>query len=139
MSRDLVFTMPGTLLLGILLGLIGRRVPLLGGEHALAFALSATLLCLLPNLITVRLNREIQSGPMNRQTLFLLAGTGVRMAAALFGGLVLAFIWPAFQEAGFWINLLLLYLFSLAVEIRLLLRSLPRSEPAQPFVSELNR
>jgi hypothetical protein len=138
-SRELVFTLPGTLLFGLVLGLSGRHVPLLGGAQAPNYAAVATLLCLLPSLLTVRLHRRIQSGPANQQLLMLLSGTGIRMAGALFGSLLLAFLWPAFQQAGFWINLLLVYLFSLAIEIRLLVRSLPRPEPTQTLASGLDR
>lgn len=138
MSRDLIFTLPGTVLFGLLLGLIGRHVPLLGGGHALPFALTATLFSLLPTVVIQRFRQQIQSGPANRQTVMLLAATGARMGIVLLAALVLALVWPLFQEPGFWIDVLLLYLFGLVIEVRLLLRSLPRST-TPPLVSGLDR
>ena len=60
------------------------------------------------------------------QLLACLGGTGVRMALALGGGLVLTHTQPNFFDTAFWLWLVLFYLAFLAFEITLVVRQQPK-------------
>jgi hypothetical protein len=55
----------------------------------------------------------------------VLGGTGVRMAFVLGTALLLHFTVPSFQKQGFWVWLLIFYLFTLALEMVLIVKGNP--------------
>ncbi len=125
MSR-LVSLVLGSALYWLALALPARW---LWGNAVLPQSLAALGLCLVPGLATVLLGGWVVRRPPEVQMLVLLGGTLVRMAFVLAGGLVLFFRVRGFHEAGFWGWVLLFYLFTLALEMILLLKA--RSVPVR--------
>ena len=89
----------------------------------------AVLLCLPPSALTLVWTRWAAKGPPEQQLLALLGGTTLRMGFVLLGGLLLAVTSVYFQQANFWIWLLLAYLFTLSLEMLLLLQRRPANPP----------
>jgi hypothetical protein len=92
------------------------------------FSLVASCLCLVPTLVTL----VWASWPGNRlpehQMLMILGGTAVRMTLVFGVGLLLYYTVPAFERMSFWIVILVFYLFTLGLEIALLLSG-PANQP----------
>jgi hypothetical protein len=122
-SQRLFLLSAGTLLLWVATAL---PVWLLGGEWALLHAGTAALLCLVPCLLTlVWVERTGQKQPQ-QMLLAALGATGVRMFGVLGVGIVLVQAVPPFRgQDGFLIWLLIFYLFTLALEMTLLLTARP--------------
>jgi hypothetical protein len=91
-------------------------------ETALGYSITALLLCLVPACLTML---WVGWGPRKtpeQQVAAVLGGTGVRMFVVLGVCLLLTETVPYYQHAGFLIWVLLFYLFTLGLEIVLLLR-----------------
>jgi hypothetical protein len=100
-----------------------------GGDLALIHAGAAVLLCLLPALAT--LAWSIQTLKRDPQSLVVVAlgGTGLRLAAVTLAGFVLYRQVPPFRgQEAFWAWLLASYFFVLALELKLLLRAVPKTD-----------
>jgi len=104
---------------------------LLGGEQALIFSLVAVALCLTPTVLTLLwADWSVRQSPEQQLTM-VLGGTGVRMGFVLGVGLLLYTLMPYFQQQSFWLCLLVFYLFTLALEIVLVVRSRVAAEKGQ--------
>jgi hypothetical protein len=101
---------------------------LLGGEPAVVYSAVAVGLCLVPTAATLLWAERAFRGSPEQQLLMVLGGTGVRMATVLGAGLVLYYAVPYFQQTSFWICLLVFYLFTLALEMVLLIKGLPAAD-----------
>ncbi len=104
---------------------------LTGGAWTLVYSGVAMLVCLAFGVLTlVGVEYARRRDPAGAPIL-ILAATGVRMFGVLAAGLLLVFAVPFFSaERGFLVWLLVFYLFTLALEMALLLRN--RSRPGSP-------
>lgn len=92
----------------------------LGGESAAVYSTIASLLCLAPTAAIFLWADWAFQQSSEQQIWMLLGGAGVRMAFVLGVGLALYALVPFFGQTSFWIWLLVFYLFTLALEIVLL-------------------
>ncbi len=95
------------------------------GVGALWQSLAALTVCLIPAAITLCLGlRALQRSP-GEQLTTMLAGMGVRMAMVLGAGSLLYWRVPELNDPprGLWVWLIVFYLATLVVEMRLLLRA----------------
>jgi hypothetical protein len=84
------------------------------------FSLVATGLCLVPTVITlIWASAAAERNPESR-LLMALGGTAVRMALVLGVGLLLYYTVPGFERISFWIVILVFYLFTLGLEVWIL-------------------
>lgn len=102
---------------------------LLWGQAALWHSAAAFLLCLVPALAAMAWALRPGTTP-EMQTFAILGGTGVRLAAALGGGLLLQRAWPDVFPNVFWAWVAVFYLAALALEVVLVVRSKQSSPPA---------
>jgi hypothetical protein len=92
-------------------------------ERTFTHSVVAMLLCLLPCVVTfLWANRGGQQSP-EQLLLAVLGGTGVRMFFVLGVSLALTTVVPYFKGIGFWLWVLAFYLFTLTLEMRLLIRA----------------
>lgn len=135
--RPLGIMMGASLLFGALV-LIPARY-LLGEANALQ-GLVALALCLVPSVMTLAWAVWSGSAAPEQNLLVFLGGSGLRMGAALGGGLVLTQNFPDIFPRAFWLWVLFFYTFTLSVEIVLLVgRHGPQAgmeAPAKPGPSE---
>jgi hypothetical protein len=97
----------------------------LWGDVTAVHAGVAVLLCLIPALLTlVWVGRTLRHDPQ-QAGLLALGASGVRMFAVLVAAVLLYTQVPLFHEAGFLFWVLAAYLYTLAVEIVLLVRGTP--------------
>jgi hypothetical protein len=104
--------------------------PMLAGsdltyQAALGHSLVALLLCLVPAAATLAWASWGHDKSPEAQVAAVLGGSGVRMFFVLGAGMLLTSLVPSFQRPGFWIWVLLFYLFTLALEMVLLVRARP--------------
>lgn len=85
------------------------------------FCLVAAIMCLVPTVATLIWACRTSNRQPEQQLLLVLGGTAVRMVLVLAVGLLLYFTVPAFERMSFWIVVLVFYLFTLGLEIALLL------------------
>jgi hypothetical protein len=91
-------------------------------NDSLAFySLAAAVLCLIPTGLTLAWASWAARQSSEQQLMMTLGGTGLRMAFVLASGLLLFFRVPYFHEPGFWGWILAFYLFTLALEMTLIL------------------
>jgi hypothetical protein len=118
--RRLLFLVGGSSAFWLLVGLPARHLG--GGDAAVVFLGTALLLCLAPGIATlVWGERALRQSP-DKQLILVLGGTGVRMAFVLLAGWML-YLWAPYyqQQASFLIWLLVGYVFTLALDMTLLL------------------
>ena len=101
------------------------------GHQAFVYSLVAVALCLVPMAATLLLAQRALRGSPEQQLLVVLGGTGLRMLVVLGAGLALYLLVPYFQEANFWIWILVFYLVTLALETGLMLASCPTAGDSQ--------
>lgn len=113
----------GTLVLASLAlwAVLAYPARLLWGSVAVYYSAAALALCLPPAAVTLAWGRRALRQSAERQLLMVVGGTGLRMAGVLGAGLALALLVPYFRQPGFWVAVLVFYLFTLAVEMMLLL------------------
>ena len=83
---------------------------------------TAALLCLVPTALTMAWARWAFRGKPEDQMVAVFGGTAVRMAVVLAVALVLSLNVEAFGHQRFWIFVIVYYLFTLALEMALLVR-----------------
>jgi hypothetical protein len=110
----------GSMVFWLLVALPSRHV---WGDSAAVYSGVAVLLCLVPTAATMLwANWAFRKSPGD-QVLMVLGGTGLRMFVVLSGGLALYTLIPYFQEhQGFWLWILVSYLFTLVLEMALVLK-----------------
>jgi len=108
---------------------------LLGGDQTLVYSLVALALCLTPAAATLIWAEWASRQAPENQPAMILGGTGIRMGLVLGVGLLLYTQSPYFQEPSFWICLLLFYLFTLALEVMLVVNGRVAAERRQRPIS----
>lgn len=104
----------------------------LGGEWTYVYSGTAMLLCLLPGVATLLWAAHVARKDPRMLVFVALGATGVRLFGVSLAALLLVFKVPAFrEERGFLLWLVVFYLFTLAVEMSLLLsaaRAVPQTD-----------
>jgi len=124
----LLLLIGGTLAFWLLAGLPARVLG--GGDVALVHCGTALLLCLLPTAATlVWAERTLGQAP-DQQLLLMLGGTGLRLFLVLPAGWAL-FAWAPYYQGrtGFLLWLVVCYLFTLTLDVALLLAGRPQPRP----------
>jgi hypothetical protein len=93
-------------------------------EASLIYSATAAGLCVLPSTITLVWALSSSGGSPEMQRLIVLGGTGIRMFFVLGAGLALTSAVPYFQQRSFWVWVLIFYLFTLALEMAVVVRRL---------------
>jgi hypothetical protein len=97
-----------------------------GGDAAAVYSGTALLLCLVPAAMTLLWAGWALKKSPEQQLALVLGGTGMRMFVVLGAGWALFALVPYYHEHnGFWAWLLVCYLFTLALEMALLLAGRP--------------
>jgi hypothetical protein len=100
-----------------------------GGDLVLLHSGTAGLLCLLPALLTLAWAEWTSRKDPRQVPLVILGGTCVRLFGVLIAGFLLLQTVPLYREQdGFLIWLLVFYLFTLALEMTLLLKARPHPD-----------
>ena len=106
-------------------------VKLLWGDAAVVFSAVAALICLVPTTATlIWSERSLKAAP-EQQMLAIFGGTGVRMVFVIGVGMVLYYSLPLFNDSRFWIWVVVFYLFTLALEMTLLVSRSSRTDASQ--------
>ena len=108
---------------------------LLGGDAGLVYTVVAVGLCLVPTALTLLWAEWANQQSPEQQLTMVLGGTGIRMGIVMGVGLLLYVLVPYFQQPGFWLWLLVFYLFTLALEIVLVVSGRSAVERQQGPVS----
>ena len=125
MIRRLLFLVGGSAAFWLLVGLPARHLG--GGDSAVVYLGTGLLLCLVPGAITLVWGEQALRQSVDKQLLLVLGGTGVRMVFVLLVGWIL-FLWvPYFQQQSFLIWLVVGYLFTLVLDLTLLLAGRPEA------------
>jgi hypothetical protein len=125
-TQRLLILVAGTLLFWAATAL---PVWLLGSDLALLHATTAALLCLVPGIFTLVWAERTSRKDPQQMLLVVLGGTGVRMFGVLLAGILLVQMVPPYREQdSFLIWLLVFYLFTLALEMTLLLKARPHAD-----------
>ncbi len=128
MIGRLLFLTGGCAAFGLLVGLPARHLG--GGDSALVFIATALLLCLVPAVVTLFWGERALHQSADKQLVLVLGGTGVRMAFVLLAGWTLYQCVPYYQQqSSFLIWLAVCYLFTLALDMTLLLAGRPEGGP----------
>ncbi len=124
MIRRLVLLLTGSLAFWVLAALPARHLG--GGDAALTYSGTALLLCMIPAALTLVWADKALQGTVDQQLVLILGGTGMRMFVVL-GAAWLLYEWvPHYREhPGFWIWILVCYLFTLALDLALMLAGRP--------------
>ena len=127
MIRRLLFLVGGSAAFWLLIGLPARHLG--GGDPAVVFLGTALLLCLAPGIVTVVWGERALHQSADKQLILILGGTGMRMAFVLLAGWML-YLWvPYYQrQNSFLIWLVIGYLFTLALDMTLLLAGRPETQ-----------
>lgn len=106
-------------------------------DVALVFSGVAALLCLLPAAGTLAWAAWGQGRSPEHQLYAALGGSGIRMFFVLGAGMLLTNL-TYFQQPGFWMWVLAFYLFTLLLEVLLVLRGQP-APAAKPQAADGSR
>jgi hypothetical protein len=123
----------GLLLVAVLAFWVLLAVPvklLAEDENAWVHSGVAVVLCLVPAAITFVWGDRVLRRDPQQATILLLGATGVRLFGVLVAALVLMQRVPLFSQGRFLLWLVVFYLFTLALEMTLLLKG--RSSPDSP-------
>jgi hypothetical protein len=93
---------------------------------------AAAVICLVPTALTLAWTRWAYTGKAEQQLLAVMGGTAVRMVIVLAAGMVLFLNAETFKYQRFWIFVIVYYLFTLALEMVLIVRATAAAEQAQP-------
>ncbi len=126
MIRRLLFLVGGSAAFWLLVGLPARHLG--GGDAAMVFLGTALLLCLAPAILTLVWGERAFQQSADKQLILVLGGTGVRIIFVLLTGWIL-YLWaPYYQrQNSFLIWLVVGYLFTLALDVTLLLAGRPEA------------
>ena len=120
MIRRLLVLVGGCAAFCLLVGLPARHIG--GGDSAVVFLATGLVLCLLPAVVTLIWGERALRRSADQMLIMVLGGTGVRMAFVLLAGWTLYQCVPYYQQqSSFLIWLAVAYLFTLALDITLLL------------------
>jgi hypothetical protein len=135
MTKGLLGLVGGTLLF---CGLTTYPVRLLGDQQGwerpdltYLWGVTAAALCLVPTALTLLWTQWAYKGRPEQQLLAVMGGTGVRLFLVLGGAMVLFLSVAEFAYQRFWIFVVVYYLFTLALEMVLVVRG-TAAEQAQP-------
>lgn len=129
MIRRLLFLLGGCAAFCLLVGLPARHLG--GGDAAVVFIATGLALCLVPACLTLLWGERALRQSADQQLVLVLGGTGVRMAFVLLAGWTLFQYVPYYQQQSrFLIWLAVCYLFTLALDMTLLLAGRPEEESA---------
>ncbi len=121
MIKALLALAAGTLALWLLLTFPAH---LLWPDDAIfAWSTAAAAICWGPTALTLAWTHWAYAGRPEQQVLAVFGGTAVRMAFVIVAGLILFYSLESFQYQRFWIFLVVYYLFTLALEMILIVRS----------------
>lgn len=123
LGKQLLYLSGGTLFLW---GLAVVPARIAWGDGVIAHSGVAALLCLVPAVATLIWAQSARHSREGR-LVAALGGSGLRLAIVLAGGFGLTQLLPEWFPWSFWIWLMVFYVFTLAVETALLVRSEPRS------------
>lgn len=127
LSGPLLLLIGGASAFWLCTGLAARMLG--GGDQALVFSGAAVLLCLPPMAATLLWAGWASNKTPADQMIMIAGSTGVRMAFVLGGGLALFFLVPYFQgQVTFWVWVLVVYLFTLALDVALMLAMRPAAK-----------
>jgi hypothetical protein len=119
-SRRLLLLFAGCAAFWLLAALPARHFG--GGDLAVAYSGTALLLCFVPAALTLAWAAWAMRQDAQQQLLLVIGGGGVRMFFVLLAGLLLTQYVPFYREqTAFLFWLLAAYLFTLALEVALLL------------------
>jgi hypothetical protein len=111
----------------LLVGLPARHLG--GGDAALVYLATALALCLLPAVATLVYGERALRQSIDHQLILVVGGAGARMAFVLLAGWTLYQCVPYYQQSRFLLWLAVAYLFTLALDMTLLLAGHPDREP----------
>jgi hypothetical protein len=117
--RRLLLLLAGSLAFWLLAALPARLLG--GGDTALTWSGTALLLCLLPAAATLAWAHRALEGTPEQQLAVVLGGSGLRLFFVLGTAFLLYEMVPHYQATGFWVWLLVCYLFTLALDLGLML------------------
>jgi hypothetical protein len=102
-------------------------------EHAdltIIWSTTAALLCLLPTALTLLWTYRAQKGQPVQQLMAMMGGTGLRLLFVVVGGLILFLnVEKQYGFQRFWLFLIGYYLFTLALEMVLIVRGTAAEQP----------
>ncbi len=131
MIRRLLLLVGGCAAFWLLVGLPARHLG--GGDAAMAYLGTALLLCLAPAIVTLVWGERALRQSADKQLILVLGGTGVRMAFVLLAGWAFFRYVPFYQrQPSFLIWLVVGYLFTLALDMMVLLLGRPEQESETP-------
>jgi hypothetical protein len=109
-------------------------------SRVITYSGTAVLLCLFPALLTLWWSSQALRRDPQQQIVAVLGGTGLRMFSVLLAAWVVTSWFPYYSEVSFGIWLLIAYLFTLALEMSLLLASRqPASAESQQLSAPVNK
>lgn len=118
MIRSLALLVGGSLAFWLLLA---YPAWLVGGAAGVIFSAVAGALCLVPTVVTFLWCAGTARGTPEQRLLAVMGGSGARLAVVLGIGIALFHGFPYFHYKTFWIWIIVFYLFTLALEVGLLL------------------
>lgn len=108
-----------TVLLGLILACLAYW---LTGELGVVQVLTALIICLIPAVGTSLWRHQAAQSTSEMQLMAVLGGSGIRMAVVLGCGLLLYWNLGDTYTDGFWIWLMVLYFFTLTIELTMAVR-----------------
>jgi hypothetical protein len=124
-TRPILFLIAGVAALWLLVAIPARYLG--GGDEAVAQSGLAALLCLAPAAAVMAWSQWAFRKGGDQQLYAVLGGGGVRMFFVLGAGFLVSEVLGWYRgQIGFWIWLGIFYLFTLALEIVILLKANPQ-------------
>jgi hypothetical protein len=99
-------------------------------DPTLGWSTAAALICLIPTTLTLVWTRWAYGGQPEQQLLAVLGGTAVRMGFVLAAAMILYFNVPEFEHQRFWVFMVVYYLFTLALEMVVIVRGTAAGQAA---------
>jgi len=100
-------------------------------DPTLAWSTTAASLCLVPTALTLAWTRWAYRGRPEQQLLAVFGGTAVRMVFVIAAGMILFLGVKGFEYQRFWIFVVVYYLFTLALEMVLIVRGAAAGQARQ--------
>ncbi len=131
MIRRLLLLLMGSLAFWVLVALPARALSddPETAERAIVYSGTAVLLCLVPTALTlIWSSRALRQDPHTQLTA-VMGGTAFRLFGTLLAGFAISSTFAYYRESSFWNWLLAAYLFTLGLEMTLLLAGKPAAAP----------